>query len=344
MSLPTPFRLHDLASELQLLVLEHITHLPPCELVSAARVSRSWQAAITPHLYESIIVSKSNREAIFSGLGLDYLSAVDLESRALEAAPTETSPLAMQKLAALAHTRHVTISDVGGANALAEAIIAYDALFANIDELILAAPVFRNLVNSGLAAFGRPRSGSAFVGETLVARLRPRRVRIHYPTPRSGAGVFDPVLLARVMAVLLIDWQPDSVEYHGVVSDFPPVLGANTRIHCGPCSPKSAKAELHAWDGDTAICSSHGALVRMHLRRIFGPHARDELLEAIAEGADPTDDDDLDPDDIPDAAHAKIEYYGVPCIATTDRDAFLDKTFAQWPVDIDVAERVAFFA
>jgi hypothetical protein len=82
----------------------------------------------------------------------------------------------------------------------------------------------------------------------------------------------------------------------------------------------------------------------MHLRRVFGLHARDELLEAIAEGADPTDDDDLDPDALPESTFSKIEYYGVPCIAAMDRDAFLDRTFAHWPVESDVGEQVSFFA
>jgi hypothetical protein len=247
------------------------------------------------------------------------------------------SPLADRKLASLRNVKHLTIADTPGALAVAEAIIAHEALFAHVETLTLAAPVFKHLVNSGLAAFGRPRSGSAFVGETLVSRLRPSTVHIHYPAPRGGASIFDPVLLARVMAVLMVEWQPERVEYHGVASDFTPVLGKHTRIHCGPCTPSTQ------WDDDSA-CAAH-ALVRMHLRRIFGPHARDELLEAIAEGADPTDDDDLDADDVPDpeALGAVVEYVNVPCIAASDHEAFLDHTFGNWPTEADVAQLVRFY-
>jgi len=286
-------------------------------------------------------VTKENREAVFSGLGLDFLSASELESRAAEADPAVVTCLAESKKSALKHVKHLTIGDTAGALAVAEAILAFDNLL-DIDTLSLAAPVFRHLVNSGLAAFGRPRSGSAFVGETLVARLRPTKLRIDYPTPRSrsGAGVFDPVLLARVMAVLIVEWKPKSVEYTNVASDFPPVLGPHTVIHCAPCCPRTK--DQH-WDDDSAICSTHGTLIRMHLRRTFGPHARDELLELIDEGADPTDDDDLDPDDVPEVDGAMIEYYGVPCIASGDKAAFLDQTFANWPTDVDVAEHVQFF-
>lgn len=335
------FRLHDLAPELQILIFQYLEDLSPAELASAALVSHSWNARLTPALYASVSVSKANRERLFVGLGIDFLSASALESRSAEAggsAAYVSRP--NRKAEMLGHVRRLSVVDQAGALALAEALLAHDQLFPVLDEVTLAAPVFRHLVNSGLAAFGRPRSGSAFVGETLVAHLRPKHLRIDYPHSRSGAGVFDPVLLARVLAVLLIDWAPESVEYHGVGSDFPPVLGPISRIHCTPCSPCSA----NRWDDPDTGCASHGALVRMHLRRVFGLHARDELLEAIAEGADPTDDDDLDPDALPESTFSKIEYYGVPCIAAMDRDAFLDRTFAHWPVESDVGEQVSFFA
>lgn len=338
-SAPSPFRFQDLAAELQLGILDHIVALPPSDLCRAAVVCRAWNGYITPHLYKHVTLTKSNREGILAGLGLDYLSASDLESLAGDVPPPVDLGL-NRKAQALSHVQSLTIADHIGALAVAEALVTHTGVLGNVEDLSIGSPLFRHLVNSGLAAFGRPRSGRAFVGETLLARLKPKRVHIDYPASRVlGVSAFDPVLLARVLAVLMIDWNPETVDYHGVGSDFPPVLGSMSRIHCAPCMPADEE-----WDDcDGLACGSHGALVRMHLRRLFGQHARDELLEAIAEGADPTDDDDLDPDAVPDASHAKVEYHGVPCIVGADMDAFLRKTFAHWPVEIDVGERVAFY-
>jgi hypothetical protein len=63
----------------------------------------------------------------------------------------------------------------------------------------------------------------------------------------------------------------------------------------------------------------------------------------IEEGADPTDDGDIDPDDVPDPADAHVAYFGVPCIASVDKDAFLDSVFRLWPAEGDVASRVEFY-
>lgn len=332
------FRFQDLAVELQFAILDEVISLSPPDLCAAAVVCQTWNQYVTPHLYRHITLTKSNREAVFAGLGLDYLSASALESRADDVPTVDTTP--NRKVQALSHVKTLAISDSSGALALAEALVTHDGVLSNVEDISIGSALFRHLVNSGLAAFGRPRSGSAFVGETLVARLKPKRVHIDYPASRVlGSSAFDPVLLARVLAVLMIDWNPETVDYHGVGSDFPPVLGAMSRIHCAPCMPADGE-----WDDcDGLACGSHGALVRMHLRRLFGQHARDELLEAIAEGADPTDDEDLDPDDVPDALHAKVEYHGVPCIVGADMEAFLHKTFAHWPVEIDLGDRVAFY-
>lgn len=350
---PTPFRLHDLASELQLLIFQNIEDLPVADLAAAARVSRDWNTALTPPLYRSLSLCKATRQAVFAGLGLDYLSASALESRASEAGGmgAYAAPPPNSKAASLAHVRSLTLTDQAGALALAEALLTHGRpLFPALDELSLAAPVFRHLVNSGLAAFGRPRSGSAFVGETLVAHLRPQRLRIHYPYSPSTRGIFDPVLLARVLAVLHIEWAPAEVEYFGIRSDLPPVLGPVTRIHCVPCArPYDAECqytrERERYISDGVGCAAHGALVRMHLRTVFNMHARRELFEAIEEGADPTDEDDLDPELLPEWT-GRVEYHGVPCIAGAEVDAFMDKTFTHWPVEegVDVAARVQFFA
>ncbi|KAL1408808.1 hypothetical protein Q8F55_005622 [Vanrija albida] len=349
---PAPtFRLCDLPAELESEVLDHVAHLARAELNAAARTCRSWYERLTPNLYASIEISKANRRAVFAGLGLDFLSAPDLESRVNEAgsehapsngaaayAPLEAPP----KLAALAHTRRILLRDSPAAVALAEALLTHPTLSGALDELTMAAPLFRSLVSTGMAAFGRPRSGAGFLGETLVARLRPKALRIEYPPPRvtSSASIFDPVMLARVLAVLVSEWQPERVDFIGVGTDMPPVLGQLTRVFCLGCS--SAKRDERVW-GDDAGCSAHGGLVRWHLRRLFGPGAREDLIEAIEEGADPTDDDDIHPDAVPYAAAAKVQYLNVPCLAALDRDRFLLDTFKSWPAECDIEGRIEFF-
>lgn len=346
-TLAPSFRLHDLAYELQEIVLDFVSDLPAADLCSATRVSRNWHGRFTPLLYSSLSVSKANRERVFAGLGLDYLTAAALESRASEdgggcAAYAAHAQGPNRKLSSLAHVKRLSVADSSAAVSLAEALLTHGNILPNVADLEIGAQLFRYLVNS-MASFGRPRSGTAFIGETLVAHLHPRHLAIHYPSSRGIAGTFDPVLLARVMAVLVVDWHPESVDYYGVGADFPPVLGPLSRIHCTPCTTFD-----DVWEGEGggdeagAGCRAH-ALVRMHLRRSFGNHAKDDLLEAIAEAADPTDDDDIDSDLVPDPAHARVEYYGVPCIAAAERDAFLDKTFSHWPVEVDVAAQVAFF-
>jgi hypothetical protein len=340
---PAPFRLGDLAYELQEIILDFAADLPTPALCAAARVCSEWHTRFVPRLYASLSISKANREGVLGGLGLDYLSPTTLEARAGEAGGVAAyaAPGPNRKARALAHVKALSVADSSAAASLAEALLMHGELFPAVDELHLGSQLFRYLVNS-VACFGRPRSGSAFVGETLVSRLRPRRLRVDFPPSRGVAGTFDPVLLARVTAVLVGDWAPDSVDYHGVGSNLPLALGPLNRIHyTTPCTPFD-----DVWEEEEDVagggCRAH-ALVRMHLRRTFGQGARSDILEAIAEAADPTDDDDLDPDLVPDPAHARVEYYGVPCIAAADRDAFLDKTFAHWPVEVDVAAHVEFF-
>lgn len=342
----SPFRLSDLAYELQEIILDFVADMAPFDLCNVARVSHEWHARFVPLLYSSLSITKANRERVFAGLGLDYLTPTALESRSSEDAGRGCAAYAAQgpnrKNSALAHVKRLGVADSGAAVSLAEALMTHGDLLPQVEELHLGAQMFRYLVNS-IATFGRPRSGSAFVGETLVARLRPRRLLIDFPPSRGHAGTLDPILLARVTTVLLTDWAPESVDYFGVGLNLPPALGPLSRIHyTTPCTPFDDVWEDGEEDMAGGGCHDH-SLVRMHLRRTFGQHARSELLEAVAEAADPTDDDDLDPDLIPDPAHARVEYYGVPCIAAADRDAFLDRTFTYWPVEVDVAAHVAFY-
>ncbi|KLT41544.1 hypothetical protein CC85DRAFT_286322 [Cutaneotrichosporon oleaginosum] len=337
-----PFRLGDLAYELQEMILDAVADLPVPALCAAARVCSAWHARFIPPLYSSVSLSKADRDCVLHGLGLDYLTPAALEARAAEAGGVAAYAAAgtNRKASALAHVKTLSVADSSAAASLAEALLMHGALFPSVEEMHLGPQLFRYLVNS-VASFGRPRSGSAFVGEVMVSRLRPRRVRVDFP-PSRGAGSFDPVLLARVTAVLVTEWKPDSIDYHNIGYNLPLALGPLTRIHnSAPCSPDDV------WEAEEAAgggCRAH-ALTRMHLRRTYGEGARADVLEAIAEAADPTDDGDIDPDTVPDPAAARVEYYGVPCIAAADRDAFLDKTFAHWPVDVgvDVAAHVKFF-
>ncbi|BEJ17629.1 hypothetical protein CspHIS471_0610300 [Cutaneotrichosporon sp. HIS471] len=337
----TPFRLGDLAYELQEIILDFAVDLPVSSLCAAARVCTDWHARFVPTLYTSLSISKADREQVLAGLGIDYLSPTALEARAAEAGGVAAYAAGPnRKVAALAHVKSLSVFDSAAATSLVEALLMHGEIL-QVEELHLGSQLFRYLVNS-VACFGRPRSGSAFVGEVLVSRLHPRRLRIDFPPSRGAAGTFDPVLLARVTAVLVGDWKPDIVDYHGVGSNLPLALGPLNRIHyTNACTPFD-----DVWEEEEDVagggCRAH-ALVRMHLRRTFGQSARGDILEAIAEAADPTDDDDLDPDLVPDPAATKVGYYGVPCIAAADRDAFLDKTFAHWAADVDVAEHVAFF-
>lgn len=348
---PHTFRLCDLPPELQAAVLDHIAFLGHADLAAATRTCQGWNERLTARLYASLEIHKANRRAVFAGLGLDFLYAPELESRVAEAgsehAPSNgavayAAATPPRKLAALAHAKCISLRDAPAALALAEALVTYPALSGALDELALSAPLFRSLVSTGMAAFGRPRSGAAFLGETLVARLRPRVVRIEYPPPRAtlSASIFDPVMLARVLAVLLSEWQPHRVDFIGVGTDMPPVLGGLTRVFCLPCSAK--KRNERVW-GDNAGCSTHGGLIRWHLRRLFGPGAREDLIEAIEEGADPTDEGDIHPDAVPCAADARVEYWNVPCLAALDRDEFLNDTFKSWPPECDIEGRIAFF-
>ncbi|WOO82418.1 uncharacterized protein LOC62_04G005906 [Vanrija pseudolonga] len=346
------FRLCDLPPELQAAVLDHVGALSQADLHTAARTCRGWNERLTPSLYASLEIHKANRRAVFAGLGLDFLSAPELESRVGEAgsehAPSSNgasayaAPEPPRKLAALAHAKRISLRDATAALALAEALLTYPALSGALDELALSSSLFRSLVSTGMAAFGRPRSGAAFLGETLVARLRPKVLRIEYPPPRAtlSASIFDPVMLARVLAVLVSEWRPERVDFIGVGTDMPPVLGQLTRVFCLPCSAK--KRNERVW-GDNAGCSAHGGLVRWHLRRLFGPGAHEDLIEAIDEGADPTDEGDIHPDAVPCAAGARIEYWNVPCLAALDREVFLSDTFKSWPPECDIEGRIAFF-
>lgn len=338
-----PFPLSDLAYELQEIILDFAADLPVSALCAATRVCTDWHARFVPRLYASVSINKGNREQVFAGLGIDYLSPTALEARAAEAGGVAAyaAPGPNRKVRALAHVKALSVSDSAGATSLAEALLMHDDLLPDVEELHLGSQLFRYLVNS-VACFGRPRSGSAFVGETLVSRLRPRRLRIDFPPSRGAAGTFDPVLLARVTAVLVGDWMPESIDYHGVGSNLPLSLGPLNRIHyTNTCTPFD-----DVWEEEEDVagggCRAH-ALVRMHLRRTFGQSARSDILEAIAEAADPTDDDDVDPDLVPDPTNTRVEYYGVPCIAAAERDAFLSKTFAHWPAEVDVASHVEFF-
>ncbi|TXT10612.1 hypothetical protein VHUM_02117 [Vanrija humicola] len=344
-----PFRLLDLPPELQAEVLAHVSALPSANVNAAARTCQAWNARLTPALYAALEVDRTNRRAVFAGLGLDFLSAPELESRTTEAGPGGNGAAAYAphqpppKLGKLAHTTRISLRDVPAAQALAEALFTYPALSGALDELTFSASLFRYLVRSGMAAFGRPRSGAAFLGETLVARLRPKVLRIEYPPPQGtlAANIFDPVLLTRVLAVLVAEWAPARIDFIGVGTDLPPVLGAHTRVFCLPCAGR--KRNERVW-GENAGCATHGGLVRWHLRRLFGPGAREDLLEAIDEGADPTDDGDIQPDGVPSAADARVEYWNVPCLAALDRDAFLDDTFKSWPPECDIEGRIDFFA
>lgn len=343
-----PFRLTDFAPELQECVLDFVVNLPRADISAACRVCKHWNTRFTPLLYHSLSVTKDNRESVLFGLGLDYLSASALESRASEdggGAAIYGPPTPPHKVVSLAHVRSLAMADSSSATSIAEAMIVHEGIFSKVDEVVIGPSLFRYLVTT-IAAFGRPRTGAAFIGETIIAQLRPRHLHITFPPSKSRALIFDPIVLARVMAALLIDWKPETLDYHGIGSDFPPVLGPHSRIHCIPCVFGDDDWGDGADDPLAGIkaCRAHGSIIRMHLRRTFGPHAKEDLLEAIAEAADPTDEADLDPSEIPDPAKAYIEYHGVPCIAAADRELFLAKTFARWPTEVDVGSQVSFFA